>query len=138
MKVLDKVLVAVVFCSLIFAIAVRTQTATNTTAQTQLANIIQPTMSARGDAIRVNMTAHQYKISKYNGTNIWAKGAALAVNGTSGYLGVHLVSDPAGTYFRMPLVAGDYTGGIFDLIDSTSCSVNLDSVTVFLIEYPNN
>jgi hypothetical protein len=35
------------------------------------------------------------------------------------------------------MIAGDYTGAMFDVIDSATCTVNLDSITVFLVEYPN-
>ena len=62
---------------------------------TMMANIIQPTKSITG----FSYTDSIYTIpsSKY------AKGAELKIDSDTGYLEVHLISDPATTWYKMPL-----------------------------------
>jgi hypothetical protein len=117
-----------VFSVLVFAVALFAQT--DRTPQDMMANIIQPTKSISGDTIKANYTSGVYTIPSRK----WAKGAELRINATNGYLSVHLVSDPAGRYYKMPLLNGERTGAMFDQVDSAHTTVTIDSVTIFIKE----
>jgi len=104
---------------------------TDATPETMMANVLQPTHAIIGDTIRAHCTASGiYTLPNHQ----WAKGAELTIGGTNGVLAVHL--KPGGyaqeaTWYKMPMVAGDRTGAMFDMIDTTKSTVRIDSITIF-------
>lgn len=60
------------------------------------------------------------------------KGAELQKGGTAGVLLVHLIKDPADSFYPMPLVAeGSRVGAVFDVIKENGSTVTASQVTLF-------
>jgi hypothetical protein len=96
-------------------------------------------VSASLTANNLTFTSH-ISTPVHNGNTVdFCKGATINAAGTAGYLAVHLVDDPAGTWYLLYLVPGAVMQYIsFDLIgDSTlGTTVTLDSkVTVYPAMY---
>ena len=58
--------------------------------------------------------------------------AELQTGGTGGNLRVHLVGDPDGTWYDMPMVAGSRNSAIFDKIDDGS-TITASEITLFVL-----
>lgn len=93
---------------------------------TMMANIIQPTKSISG----FSYTDSIYTIpnSKH------AKAAELRMAADTGYLEIHLISDPATTWYKMPMYRGVRSTAIFDKIRQRNTTVHKDSTILFIIE----
>jgi hypothetical protein len=67
----------------------------------------------------------------HEGVRCNCRAAELLPTGTDGNLEVHLVKDPAGRWYIMPLNAGVEKGRYFDAIRSTNTTVTLSQLTLF-------
>jgi hypothetical protein len=65
---------------------------------------------------------------------MWAKAAELSLTGTNAVLKVHLVGDPATSYYLMPLTAGNRTSALFDKIIQSGTTVTLANIVLFMVE----
>ena len=94
-----------------------------------MANVIQPAKHIDGTSI--TWTSHKYTIP----SSQWGKAVELKFGSDSGYIGIHLVGDAAGLYYRMPVWAGVRSAAIFDIIDSATTTIKKDSLSIFLVAY---
>ena len=106
--------------------------------QDMLNVIAGPTASIAGTAIASLPNATG--MPQHNGFDVaLCKGIFLNAAGTAGYLGVHLVDDPVGTWYAVYLVPGAVAWtGLFDLVSKTGngTTVALDAkLTIFPYTY---
>ena len=101
-----------------------------------------PTCSIDGVAITAGLgSAHSWQPTFNSNAVSYCKGAFLKANGTAGYLAVHLIDDPVGTWYLMYMVAGAVrTEFIFDLVGDSNngTTVTLDAkLSIFPGRYAN-
>ena len=102
--------------------------------QDSLHRLVSPSASLTGTQIQAGITAaggHSWT-PQHNGKSLlFCKGAALRSDGTAGFLAVHLVDDPVGTWYLLDLQPDDegISGAEFDMVgDSTlGTTVALDA-----------
>ena len=89
--------------------------------------------SAHIDGTAVSYTGGKYKIT-HNSEQAYAQAVLLKTGGTDNTLRVHLVNDPPGTYYDIPLVNGDPAQAyIFDEIIETGTTVLLDTDLIIFV-----
>lgn len=69
---------------------------------------------------------------RVSGAVTYAKGIKVFQGATAGVIYIHLLDNPAGTYDKYYLAPGDKEGVIFDKIQETGTTINLDSIMVLL------
>jgi hypothetical protein len=65
------------------------------------------------------------------GSKVVCQAAELAVGGTAGTLKVHLINDPVGTWYAMPLYAGERSSALFDAIDDGGSITSNTGIVLF-------
>lgn len=90
-------------------------------------NMVQPFKHIEGSTISYTTGVYTIPSGK------WAQAAELAAAGTDGILRVHLVGDAAGSYYSMPMVAGQRTAALFDKVIESGTTVDKASIVLFIL-----
>ena len=106
--------------------------------QDSLNRICAPSASIVGTAINTAMGSGHSCAPQHNSLDVlYYSGASLNTGGTSGLLAVHLIDDPAGTWYLLDLVAGAGIKSIeFDLVGDSTLGSTVTINTAYLYIYP--
>lgn len=89
--------------------------------------VIQPTCTIQGWAFNA---AGVYACA-VSGKPVVCQAAELVTGGTNGTLYVHLINDPIGTWYPMPLTAGNRATALFDAIDDGGSITSNTGIILF-------
>lgn len=98
-------------------------------------DLIQPDRSLTVDSSHFHSNIDTLKKSTLK---INARGLMIRCGVTAGdyVVWIHLINDAAGVFVPYPVASCEPTPVLFDMIQSTGTTVNLDSIIVFPVIYP--